>query len=481
MKLKKWLTLSHLILMLTPLISGVLLFMIINHYNHNKDVMDYISIIEKFRVYEEVLNNPDLYKGMVQQDLDIISEREMYNASIELYNIYGQQIYTSSNNQITMFALSEENLYSNLYKIQTGTKAYTLKKPVFKDGEIVGFYKISISREDFIKGINYRTIMIFLSFIAVILTVFIFVINLLNRKLNKPIKLLVKGMNDFADGKESTVYYEAKDEIGEIIFHFNKMKSNIEEQRMIINEEQQSKDYMISAISHDIKTPLTAIRAYAETMVEDEEGELENIKEKSKVIINKSDYIKMMIDDLMMYNLLSKKYDMNFIELEGNEFFEMLFSGYEEACSRKQIKLSVDISVQGNYRADVNQMTRVVDNLMTNALRHTNEHGEIYLGAFSLNEKFPIWFHRDFIEEIKLWKDNGLIIIVQNQGNAISDSEKSKIFKPFYQSDDSRSKIKWNGVGLGLSIVNLVIDKHEGEIKVISRENNTAFICWIPN
>jgi signal transduction histidine kinase len=71
--------------------------------------------------------------------------------------------------------------------------------------------------------------------------------------------------------------------------------------------------------------------------------------------------------------------------------------------------------------------------------------------------------------------------MVQNQGNEISDNEKEKIFKPFYQSDDSRSKIKWNGVGLGLSIVNIVIEKHGGEIKVISRNNHTAFICWLPN
>ena len=112
-----------------------------------------------------------------------------------------------------------------------------------------------------------------------------------------------------------------------------------------------------------------------------------------------------MIDDLLMYNLLTTDYKMNFVEVEGHELFEMLFSGYDEDCEKNEIKLSVDISLQGKYKVDVNQMTRVVDNLMSNALRYTPKKGNIYMGAFSMGDKkLTQWLRRKDIEELKLIK-----------------------------------------------------------------------------
>ncbi|EET84238.1 histidine kinase, partial [Clostridium carboxidivorans P7] len=244
--------------------------------------------------------------------------------------------------------------------------------------------------------------------------------------------------------------------------------------------QQKSKEYMISAISHDLKTPLTAIRAYAEAMINDESLDIKDNKNKALVILNKSDYMKNMIDDLMMYNLLTTEYKMNFVELEGSEFFEMLFSGYDESCTQKKIKLTIDIDVQGKYKVDVRQMTRVVDNLMANALRYTPVDGYICMGAVSLDNEMPGWLKIGTENKTIPWKKDGLLIVVKNQGDGIIDKEKEKVFMPFYQSDDSRNKKLWNGVGLGLSIVKLVIEKHYGEVKVFSEGNSTMFTCWIP-
>lgn len=478
MKLKRWLILSHLIVMLTPIVSGALLFIIINNYNRNTQLTDYISAISKFKSYETKLAAPDMYNGKSIKNAAFISKEDEGSVQIELYNTVGQQIYSSDNNIISV--LQMENLYSDLYKIQTGTRAYTLKMPVFNNNTLVGFYQIIIARHSFVKAINYRTYAIILSLALAVMAIFISVMMLLNRKLNKPIKLLVDGMNKFAEGKKDTVSYSYKDEIGELIAHFNSMKNDIEEKRKTIELQQKSKEYMISAISHDLKTPLTAIRAYAESLVEEENSSMENIKAKSKIILNKSDYMKAMIDDLMMYNLLTTDYKMNFVELEGSELFEMLFSGYDESCEKKSIKLGIEINVNKKYSVDVKQMTRVVDNLMTNALRYTPSEGHIYLGAFSSDSVLPDWLEEPFIEKIKPFNSNGIVLIVKNEGQSISADEKEKIFMPFYQSDDSRSKKAWNGVGLGLSVVQLVIEKHNGEAKVFSEGTSTVFACWIP-
>ncbi len=373
----------------------------------------------------------------------------------------------------------KEQLYSDLCKIQTGTKAYTFKTPVFRDSILVGFYKIAIARNDFVEGVNYRTIFVGALLVLIVMAVYTVVMLLLNRKLNRPIKLLVAGMNKFAQGKENIIDYKARDEIGELIANFNCMKEDIDEKRKTIEEGQKSKEYMISAISHDLKTPLTVIRASAESITD--ENNTQMIKNKAKIIQDKSDYMKNMIDDLMMYNLLTTDYRMNFVELEGPELWEMLFWGYNEPCENKKIKLIIDINVQGRYKADVRQITRVVDNLMANALKYTPLEGHIWMGGFSLDAELPGWLEQSLIYEIRQWKKNqGLIILIKNEGQSIKNKEIDNVFKPFYQGDDSRNKKRGNGVGLGLSIVQLVIEKHNGEVKVFSESESNTFVCWLP-
>lgn len=479
MKLKRWLFISHLVIILAPILTGMLLYNFIINYNKKIEFNDYLAAVVKFKVYEEELSNPKIYKNP-KKNMKLVKKEDENTVQINLYDAVGRLLYDS--NETSLYtALDKEELYSNLYKIQPGYKASTLKKPVFDDNILVGFYKITIARENFIEGINNKTVFAAVCFVTAILLVFIIVILLLNRKFNKPMKLLIEGMANFAKGNQSVIEYYNKDEIGELINHFNSMKEELEEKRKIIEFQQKTKEYMISAISHDLKTPLTAIRAYAEAIGNQNNLNPLEIKNKAAVILNKSDYMKKMIDDLMVYTLLTSDYNMEFVEVEGAEFFEMLFSGYDETCEKNNVKLCVENCIDGMYKVDVKQMMRVVDNLMTNAIRYTKAGNKICMGAFSLNYSLPNWIENEFKDEIKAWKTEGCILIVKNEGKGIKEEEQSKIFKPFYQIDDSRNKTSQSGVGLGLSIVNLVIQKHNGELKLFSQENSTDFVCWIPN
>lgn len=478
MKLKRWLILSHLIVILTPILTGVLLYKLIINYNKKVELKDYIIVAGKFKEYESKLEDSKIYLKP-QGDMNFVKKEDENKVLIKLYNADGQVIYSSNSDM--NYSTSKEILFSDLYKITTGYKAYTLKKPVFYKGDLVGFYQIIMAREEFIENINNRTILTAACFSFVLITVFIIVILLLNRKFNRPMKLLIEGMNSFAKGNKANIIYESKDEIGELIEHFNNMKNDLEEKREIIEQEQKSKEYMISAISHDLKTPLTAIRAYAEAINSDKASSSNSIKDKASVIINKSDYMKKMIDDLMLYTLLTSDYKMDFVEVEGEEFFQMLFSGYDEVCEKSNINLYKEICVDGIYMVDVKQMMRVIDNLVGNSIKYTPCEGHIWLGGFSLNNNFPDWIETEVINEIRLWKSEGCILLVKNDGEPISEEEMSKIFKPFYQVDNSRNKTSNSGVGLGLSIVNLIIGKHGGELKLFSKESSTVFACWVPD
>ncbi|WHH56914.1 HAMP domain-containing sensor histidine kinase [Petroclostridium sp. X23] len=477
MKLKWWLIMSHIIVMLAPVIIGAFLFSFILNYNKKTELNDYITAVTRFKEYEEKLTNPQYYLNNSFGDKQLVPEEKKESVQIDLYNSKGQQFYSSRGNDF-MYINSLEMIYSDLYRIDRGYRAYVLKKPVFYENKLVGIYKITLARESFVKEANDRTILAMISFGVVNLAVFVIIVILLNRKFNKPIKYFVEGMHRFAEGEDSDILYTGKDEIGEIIKQFNLMKDEIKEKNAIIEQQQKNKEYMISAISHDLKTPLTAIRAYTEALREERKGDTS--RGKISIILSKCDYMKKMIEDLMMYNLLTTDYKTEFVLADGSELIDMLFSGYEESCGQRGVNLKVFADVAGQYNVDITQITRVIDNLMSNALEFTPENGNIEMIAVSAGKEFPSCITLEFIEEFKHWQKKGCIVLIKNEGKGIPKEEFNQIFVPFYQIDSSRSKGLKSGVGLGLSIVNLIIERHSGQVKVFSEENWTVFAFWIP-
>ncbi|MEL5864170.1 ATP-binding response regulator [Clostridium cochlearium] len=426
------------------------------------------SHLRRYRRYHGIENNEHILKfkkGLViykegkyvnerlfnyaTKKLNIIDEKDKDSMKIELYDKNGGRIYSSNNEEEYFFPLDKKQLYSNLYEIIHGFRADTLKKPVFKDGDLIGFYEITIMRSNIIKGVNDATI---------------------------------KAMKAFPLGEESSIDYKANDEIGELINHFNYMKGEIIEKNNEIEKEQKSKEYMIAAISHDLKTPLTSIRAYAELMNVQEEKNNKYVKG----ILNKCDYMTNMLQDLLMYTILSSNYNMDFVDVEGEEFFEMLFSGYEELCKKNNINYLSEIKVNRNYKVDVKQMIRLVDNLVANAIRHTEKGKHIYIGAFSSQYELPNWVQGDDREKINSFRKSNTVIIVKNEGEEIPKEDIKRIIEPFYKGDRARNidrkklgtGLEKGGTGLGLSIVKLIIEKHGGEINILSsKDRGTLMVC----
>lgn len=481
MKLKSWLVISHLTVMIAPILSAVLLYNLILNYNRKVEIGEYINAAAKFEYYGHRLDKPEIYIRSGEKNINVsVDEEDKDTLQIKLYNSSGQKIHFTDTDVDISYSRKREDMYSHLYEIVKNYNFYSLKRPVFYKNTLVGFYEIIIKRGEFIEQVNINTITAIICFTIIITIVFLLVTILMNKKFNTPIKLLVEGMNNFVEGAKKPIEYKSGDEIGELITHFNNMKNDIEEKKKIIDSQQKIRQYMISAVSHDLKTPLTSIRAYSESIYNQEELDLEKIRDRASVILNKSDYMKKMIDDLMFYTVLTSNYKMNFVEVWGDEFFEMLFSGYDESCQKNNIQLMQYIYADYTLKVDVQQMMRVVDNLMANAVKYTSEGGEISLGAFSAEEKIPSFIAANFREKIRSWKSQGCIISVQNQGRGIPKEEQNRIFMPFYQVDKSRNKTSKSEVGLGLSIVNLIIKKHEGEVKVFSDNKKTIFVCWIP-
>src|SRR5690625_2897300 len=190
-------------------------------------------------------------------------------------------------------------------------------------------------------------------------------------------------MAAFASGTDFLEKYTGKDEIRELKQHFYAMRKQINAAQEMIKLEQKAKEYLVATISHDLKTPLTSIKAYAESLDSTAKLSQEQVAYR-KVSIDKADFIKQMINDLITHTLLqSHDYELEFVTVDGEEFFDMILSDYEAICNEKDILLTTQNNVIGNYDVNPKQFVRIADNLMTNAVQHTEPDKKIWLAAIS--------------------------------------------------------------------------------------------------
>lgn len=484
MKLKYWLMIAFLIVMLLPAAAIYAYYLLLNQLDQKQDLLEYFEVAGKISNMESALQDGSLYEIQPGDRYRAIRDLANDSLKITLYRYDGITLFSSSADSLTPSLLREPNefLYRHLYELQKNNRTYTIKNPVFNGSKLLGFYEITIARERWLQGVSQRTV--WLSFVLVFffLVLYAAIIYLVHRKISRPVWLLMGQMTSFAqDQPLKPIQHRAKDEIGELIVHFDRMRSQILRSREELKVEQQEKEYIVASLSHDLKTPLTVIRSYTELLQRKERIGDKEREQYFSIVFEKTDYMKQLLDDLSMYAVLrSAHHVMERVEVEGDELFEMLLSGYDELCAKNGIRLEKENCVSGTYSVNVSQMIRIVDNLMNNATRHTNPCGMIGLAAISEECDLPSWVFPPFQEALTEWRKSGVVLLVQNDGESIPAQAQEKVFEPFYQMDESRTKTKTGQSGLGLSIAKIIIDKHGGKIRLWSAPGyGTLVACWL--
>lgn len=480
MKIKSWLLLSYLAVLLLPSVAAYLLVVWINSFYQEQKVEEYFQHWTTLQDVIHLLEDPQLYQVDGREKVEGLAAQGL---SIVLYNREGLILYTSDPlSPYPYTAPSRETLYKDLYVFKQGYRAYTYKQPVFNDGQLVGFFEVQIGRKEWLSGVNRRTIVVAVLLILLFSFTYLVVVLLVQRKLNRRLKYLMGQMSAFAQNRPVESLPLGNDEIGELAQRFYDMKEQIEATRQRLQEEQKARQLMIAAISHDLKTPLTSIGAYAEALANEKELSQEERKEYRNIIIQKANYMREMLDDLLMYALLnSPEYRMERVVVDGGEFFDMLLSDYEPLCEEKGIRLATYCAVTHRYRLNPQQMMRVMDNLVTNALAHTPPGGQIGLAAIDNGATLPGWVFPFVQEHLNKKQGEGVYLLVQNEGEGIPKEKWPLLFQPLYQGDEARSKKGERRTGLGLSITRQIIEKHDGQVKILSEERmGTCVICYIP-
>lgn len=465
--------------MIIPLLAGYILFAWISDHNKNLVVEEQLQAQILVHNMQGLLDDEKWFRANTYNE---IIEAVKDNEIITFYNESGKVLFSTNEQVIEQLAekrnfFSSKPLYENLYKIERDYNYYTYRAPVFHNKEIIGFYEVKLVRTAWQQGVKNRTWTVIALFIAIFTLAYGGIVMVMNRKFTYRLQQLMQQMQCYAKGEPVIYHTPQHDEIGELTASFYAMQQELSAAKDKLAQEQAKKEWMIASISHDLKTPLTAIRAYAESMTLQSEQTQDKHKAYSQIIMDKASFMQQMLDDLTVYTTMqSPQYTMNFVTVDGEEFFEMLADDYQQLAQQKALHLTHTCMVTGQYAVNPKQLMRVMDNIMSNAFMHAASMVNVAIINAKAENHTPLADLQPYLN-----KQTGVYIIVQNDGEIIAQEALPYVFDPLYQVDTARTKTGERGTGLGLSITKQIIEKHGGEVQVVSNKKiGTAIICWLP-
>lgn len=229
-----------------------------------------------------------------------------------------------------------------------------------------------------------------------------------------------------------------------------KLQADIERERAL---EQAQLDFF-SAVSHELKTPITVIKGQTEGMILN----VGDYQDRNKYLVRSLEIINtmenMVQEILTISRMKSSKVGLKRETFQLSDILKQEYALFEDLIIQKSIDWNENISPDLSAIGDKALIQKVINNLISNAISYSPEGSTIYLTAFE--------------------EDGAVKFMLENTGVHIPDSEIPKLFDAFYRVEHSRNK-KTGGSGLGLYIVKTILEQHQAEYSIINTERGVLF------
>lgn len=282
--------------------------------------------------------------------------------------------------------------------------------------------------------------------IAILIAVSFFFTKRLAHHIMVPVELLEKGANRIQENVlTEKIEYIGEKEFEDICGTFNTMQEHI------LSEQEKNRKYelarteMIAGISHDLKTPLTAVRGAIKSVL-DNVAKTEEQKEKFlKIAYKRTADTEQLLDRLFYLSKLETgNMPLNLIKIDLAAFLKNYVDEKKSLLSNENTEITLRAeSVMGNAEIDALEFKRILDNLIENSQKYANVN--------------PLKINISLKEE-----ENNFLICFSDNGQGIDESKTEFIFDEFYRADESRSKC--DGNGLGLYIVKKLVNSMHGNV-----------------
>jgi signal transduction histidine kinase len=341
---------------------------------------------------------------------------------------------------------------TNLDGFYDGTRFVVAKPISAADGELIGYVFVSADTSSMVGA--YRTFMwVALAVASAVLMLALLISLVYSRKMSEPLDEMAVAARKFAHGDFSVRVKnkdQRTDEVGALIDSFNEMADSLE-------KSEARRNAFIGNISHELRTPMTTIAGFADgildgTIPKEDEGKyLAAIADETRRL---SRLVRNMLDVSQLQARVSDKSRRKNFDL--TELMLQTLLSFEKRADEK--KLDMDLQLPEDHItvfADPDAITQVIYNLVDNAVKFAFESSVI---------------------TVLLYKKSGKAYVsIKDRGETIPPDDLPFIFDRFHKSDHSRSLDK-DGVGLGLYLVKTIINSHDEDIAVTSRDGMTEFV-----
>ncbi len=300
-------------------------------------------------------------------------------------------------------------------------------------------------------------ILLILTFTGIMLTQWI------RKSVFKPVDELNVALRKIKEGNfDYTLQTDMSGEIGDLYRNYEDMRLRLKETTEENKQHAQQNKELVSNISHDLKTPITAIKGYVEGIMDGVADTPEKMDKYIRTIYNKAMDMDRLINELTIYSGIdNNRIPYNFHRINVADYFKDCIEEVGLDLESKNIALNYTDLVEPDTLiiADPEQMKKVINNIISNSVKYMDKpHGEINIRIL------------DEVDSVR--------IEIKDNGKGIAQKDLPKIFERFYRTDASRNSTQ-GGSGIGLSIVKKIIEDHGGYIWATSKEGEGTCIHFI--
>jgi len=283
---------------------------------------------------------------------------------------------------------------------------------------------------------------------------------IIGQRVRTSIVALGESARRIGDGAIVDAHYRGSHELSEVSAKLADSSERLAAARAEIERLDASRSQFFAWISHDLRTPLTGVRALAEAL---EEGVVDDQGAYLRRILVQTDTMSRLVDDLFeLSRLHSGTLQLRCESIELLDVVSDAVADVHPLADARGIRIA-QVGVDGNVVwADPHELTRVIINLLTNSIRHSPPDAEILITAH-------------------LSDDDRLVLSVLDQGRGVETKDLARIFEVGWRADTARTPDSTSGAGLGLAIVRGIVEAHGGDVRAEHADGGFRLRISLPN